>query len=137
MFSQVFPLQHRLTVFRLAVRAPSLALAFASGCGGSDPSSGNETGGPGGGGPAAVAGAGGAGGGEPGLVVGAGGLSDGAGGAEGTPIGIGMVGVERDSGAAGTSGEPTPMLPRSVSWETRTLSTLHTAEGADAGDIDG
>jgi hypothetical protein len=49
--------------------------------------------------------------------------------------GIGMVGAERDAGASGIPTEPT--TPRVVSWETTTLSTLHTAEGADAGDIDG
>jgi VCBS repeat protein len=55
---------------------------------------------------------------------------------EGLPGGIGVVGAERDSGAGAEMAEPVPALPV-VSWETRTLSTLHTAEGADAGDIDG
>jgi hypothetical protein len=50
---------------------------------------------------------------------------------------IGSVGAERDAGPSGMAAEPEPTTPRVVSWETRTLSTLHTAEGADAGDIDG
>lgn len=56
---------------------------------------------------------------------------------EGIPSGIGVVGAERDSGADDVPAEPVPTPSQAVSWETRTLSTLHTAEGADAGDIDG
>jgi hypothetical protein len=53
------------------------------------------------------------------------------------PTGIGRVVPEPDAGGSGMPAELVPPTPRVVRWETRTLSTLHSAEGADAGDIDG
>jgi hypothetical protein len=124
---------------RLLYLLQALAAAGSVGCADGEPSAGNETAGTGGGGAGAAsdleATPGGSGSDSPGVMGALGG--DGGTSGEGMQVDIGLVGGEPSSGAGGMPSEPVPAAPRVVSWETRTLSTLHTAEGADAGDIDG
>ena len=143
-------MRHRLSLQRCEIQRPSssgllsllqaFAVAGSCGCGESGPAPGSDAAGEGVGAPSATAGMGaslgGASAGNPVTPAGASGGSGGT-GDEVMATGIGRVGVEADSGTSGVPAEPTPNTPRVVSWETRTLSTLHTAEGADAGDIDG
>lgn len=59
-----------------------------------------------------------------------------AGGAPST-AGEASGGTAETAGAAGLGGHAAGGAPSVVTWETRTLSTEHVAEGADVGDIDG
>lgn len=100
--------------------------------GGSGGTSGTGSGGAGtGGGPAGIGGSGGNGGG--GGAPGSGGRAAGGSGAGGT-AGAGPGGR---GGSGATGGVPAGGASGSVTWETRRLSAENTAEGADAGDIDG